>query len=135
MTLQSTTLFGMLHERLDWLAQRQQVLSQNIANADTAGYKARDLKALDFRQTLKNAESKLDLMRTDERHAYGTTSGTSYHVQEDPTVSENSLSGNNVLLEEQISKVSKNSTDYQLATRIFSKYKAMHRMAVTGRSN
>ena len=38
----------MLRERMTWLNQRQDVLSQNVANADTPGYVARDLKPLDF---------------------------------------------------------------------------------------
>ena len=39
-------------QRLRWLDQRQRVLAQNIANADTPGYKARDL---DFRQAMARA--------------------------------------------------------------------------------
>ena len=31
-----------------WLNARQNVLSQNVANADTPGYTARDLKPVDF---------------------------------------------------------------------------------------
>ena len=38
----------MLRERMSWLNARQDVLSQNVANADTPGYTARDLKPLDF---------------------------------------------------------------------------------------
>ena len=45
MNLPDIPLFAMLRERMSWLNQRQGVLSQNVANADTPGYGARDLKA------------------------------------------------------------------------------------------
>ena len=36
-------LFRLAEKRLNWIEQRQQVLAQNIANASTPDYKARDL--------------------------------------------------------------------------------------------
>ena len=48
MNLPDVPLLSMLRERMTWLHQRQDVLSQNVANADTPGYVARDLKAQDF---------------------------------------------------------------------------------------
>ena len=50
MELDKIALFGLVKKRLAWLAQRQEVLAKNIANADTPGYKPRDLKAFDFRR-------------------------------------------------------------------------------------
>ena len=38
-----------------WLSQRQEVLSQNIANADTPGFRPSDLAPMDMRGTLKAA--------------------------------------------------------------------------------
>jgi flagellar basal-body rod protein FlgB len=43
----------MISRRMDWLSQRQTVLSQNVANADTPNYQPRDLKTLDFRAELR----------------------------------------------------------------------------------
>ena len=37
-------LFALADRRLAWIDQRQQLLSQNVANADTPGWRARDLK-------------------------------------------------------------------------------------------
>ncbi|QNT68118.1 flagellar basal body rod protein FlgB [Defluviicoccus vanus] len=42
-----TSLFAQMQARLDWLDRRQGVLAQNIANADTPGYRPQDLKAFD----------------------------------------------------------------------------------------
>lgn len=44
MNLKSMPLFGLMGRRMAWLTQRQMVLSQNIANADTPGYKPKDLR-------------------------------------------------------------------------------------------
>ena len=52
MDLDKLGLFKLMARRMNWLTQRQEVLSQNIANADTPKYKARDI---DFSQALKNA--------------------------------------------------------------------------------
>ena len=41
-------LFQLISARLSWLSQRQGVLSQNIANADTPDYQPQDLRAADF---------------------------------------------------------------------------------------
>jgi len=56
-------------EALNLRALRQQVLASNIANADTPGYKARDL---DFRKSLEDAlagrVSTIDLARSAAAH-------------------------------------------------------------------
>src|SRR5690349_5580690 len=41
-------LFSMISQRIGWLSERQKVLAENVANADTPNYKARDLKPQDF---------------------------------------------------------------------------------------
>src|SRR6185312_247987 len=53
--LNSMPLPAMLKERMGWLSARQNTLAQNVANADTPGYTARDLKPLDFKDILNGA--------------------------------------------------------------------------------
>ena len=69
MNLPDVPLLSMLRERMSWLNQRQDLLSQNVANADTPGYVARDLKPLNFddahaRRHLRGGT----LMTTNARH-------------------------------------------------------------------
>ena len=47
-------LFGMLKSRLGYLSDRQKLIAQNVANADTPGYQPRDLKAYSFQASLMN---------------------------------------------------------------------------------
>ena len=44
MDLGDIPLFAMLRGRLGYLSQRQQVIAQNVANADTPGFTPTDLK-------------------------------------------------------------------------------------------
>ena len=46
MDLPDVPLMSMLRTRMSWLHQRQDVLAQNVANADTPKYVAHDLKPL-----------------------------------------------------------------------------------------
>ncbi len=54
MSLLDTPLVVALSHSLDLIAQRQSLVSENIANIDTPGYHTRDI---DFRQELERAAS------------------------------------------------------------------------------
>ena len=81
---------------LKFRAQRNQVLSANIANADTPGYKARDL---DFDAALKHASGKnVRLVGTSDRHigtgnapAPMTSEQLKYRVPMQPTLDGNTV--------------------------------------------
>ena len=63
---QSPTL-DLAERRLAWLDARQRVLAQNIANADTPGYRPRDLP--DFARLMaRQGGAGVDMARTDLRH-------------------------------------------------------------------
>lgn len=66
---------GIHEQALQVKARRLEVLSQNIANADTPNYKARDL---DFKQMLRKAHDP-DMILTSTQpghHSHGQPSGT-----------------------------------------------------------
>jgi flagellar basal-body rod protein FlgB len=68
MDLHDLPLLSMLRERMTWLNQRQDLLSQNVANADTPRYVARDLKAQDFDQLMGASGTGTAMMTTNARH-------------------------------------------------------------------
>lgn len=45
--MQSMALFNLAMRQNEWLSQRQSVIAGNIANANTPGYKARDVEKFD----------------------------------------------------------------------------------------
>jgi flagellar basal-body rod protein FlgB len=134
MNLPDIPLFAMLRERMSWLNQRQGVLSQNVANADTPGYGARDLKAPDFETLLRNAgksERASALLTTNSRHiglqsSAGTGGFTDYAA---PDI-EASLNGNSVSLESEMMKMADTQASYQAATNLYSKAIDMMRTAI-----
>src|ERR1044072_2825096 len=71
MELNGVPLFSLLSGRMSWLSARQSVLAENVANADTPNYIARDLKPMDFQDLVANAGSNnsgTGLATTNVRH-------------------------------------------------------------------
>jgi flagellar basal-body rod protein FlgB len=48
-------ILSMLRTRMQWHQERQRVLAENVANADTPNYRARDLGPPNFENALQTA--------------------------------------------------------------------------------
>ena len=133
MNMTDIPLLSMLKTRMSWLNQRQDVLSQNVANADTPGYVAHDLKPLDFAEELKKAESPGQtagqLMLTDPRHMAISTSTQPFGDVE-VRDTEASPNGNSVSLEQEMIKVSDTQAEFQAATNLYAKTITMMKTAI-----
>ncbi|HLQ76352.1 MAG TPA: flagellar basal body protein, partial [Terriglobia bacterium] len=46
-------LFPVIEDRMDWTAKRQQMLSANVANIDTPGYRTKDVSFSEQLQLLQ----------------------------------------------------------------------------------
>jgi flagellar basal-body rod protein FlgB len=121
-------LFSAMTRRMTWLGQRQQVLAQNIANADTIGYTAQDLKEPAFNDVLRGVRSGVTLATTAPRHIGGAGAGAP--VVERAPDTERTTTGNSVVLEDQMMKVSKTAMDFQLTTNLYRKHLAMIKTAL-----
>jgi len=129
MNLPDIPLFSMLRQRMSWLNQRQDVLSQNVANADTPRYVARDLKALDFDQ-LMGASSGTKMTTTNARHiAISTSHGGKFEDHETPD-QESDPNGNAVSLEVEMIKVADTQAQYQAAANLYAKAITMMKTAI-----
>jgi flagellar basal-body rod protein FlgB len=53
MAISDIPILAMLRERMQWHEARQQVLAENVANADTPNYQAKDLAPPTFDETGK----------------------------------------------------------------------------------
>ncbi len=134
MDLTKLPLFSMMAKRLSWLGQRQQVLANNVANADTPGYRARDLKALSFRKVLGGEGAKLEMAATKAGHLAGQSRKPARSAVEKVDSHEIVISGNSVSLEEEMMKVGKTMMDYQLTVNLYRKHIMMIKTAL-GRGN
>ncbi|HVZ68256.1 MAG TPA: flagellar basal body rod protein FlgB [Rhizomicrobium sp.] len=135
MNIPDIPLFAMLRERMSWLNARQGILSQNVANADTPGYGARDLKQPDFEKLLSETAGNQAMMRglatTDARHISIKISPESggFADYDAPDV-EASLNGNSVSLEGEMMKMADTQASYQAATNLYAKAVDMMRTAI-----
>ena len=135
MDLPEVPLFAMLRQRMNWLHQRQDVLSENVANADTPNYVARDLKPVDFGKIVAEQNSATSLALTNVRHIpISAQSGTPYQ-QEDAFGEGGTPTGNIVSLEQEMIKLSDTQIQYQTATNLYQKAVNMFRTALGGHSS
>jgi flagellar basal-body rod protein FlgB len=117
-------LFALADRRLAWLDQRQQLLAQNIANADTPGWRARDLGPF----VAQLASLHIALARTDPLHLAGTApAGATKGVPEN---SERAPDGNGVALDKELLKVAETDTAQELTTQLTRTYLDMFRVAI-----
>ena len=52
MSISVIPILSMLRTRMQWHQERQRVLAENVANAETPNYRARDLAPPTFEKTL-----------------------------------------------------------------------------------
>jgi len=117
MDLSQVPLFSVLVKRMAWLTDRQSVLAENVANADTPGYVARDLRPEDFRKLLAPASSQVTLATTQPGHIASARDIMS--SAEPETTGDASFDGNRVSLEEEMMKVSQTANDYALTSSLY----------------
>ena len=114
------TLFHGLAERMRFIAERQNVLAQNIANANTPGYIARDLKPVDFANVLAHHEATLGMAVTQPGHILPSLHSNFEEVKKKRSF-ETTINGNNVVMEEQMQKLSENDGNFQQTSALYKK--------------
>jgi flagellar basal-body rod protein FlgB len=132
MQIANIPLLGLLRERMSWLNARQNTLSQNVANADSPGYLARDLKPMNFEDMMKrvNGEDNAGLITTNARHINIGPSQAGGFTGVDSPDTEASITGNTVSLEAEMIKVADTQAQFQAATNLYGKALSMMRTAI-----
>lgn len=117
MDLSQIPLFEALTKRMAWLSERQSVLAENVANADTPGYVAHDLRQPDFRQILSQSTSQVALVTTQPGHISAKRDLTEIELQE--SEQGDGSSGRHASIEQEMMKVSQTANDYALAATLY----------------
>ena len=131
MSMDDIKLFASVHKRLNWLTQRQEVLAQNIANADTPKYQATDLKGYKFKEILQRESMQLNMVSSESNHLPGQRKRIrDFSEEKVRSPFETSPNGNSVVLEEQMSKVNESQINFQFTTNIYKKHVQMFMMAL-----
>jgi len=116
-------IFKILEGHLRASTQRHGVIASNIANVDTPGYKARDVK---FDETLDKATIELRSTQPGHMTPAGQVAGGNVNLDERPSWGDQ----NNVELDMEVAKMTENAVFFQAATTILSKNIQMYKAAL-----
>lgn len=119
---------------LDGLSQRQQVISHNLANVDTPGYKA---QMVSFEGALNRAlsqnKSSIQMQTTSEGHIAGSGSGSmAIQITERPGGSTRA-DGNNVDIDTELIDQTETGLRYQAISQVLSKKLILLKAIATAR--
>lgn len=130
MDITQIPLFSMLRGKLGYLSEKQRLIAQNVANAETPGYRPQDLKPFNFQSQIQMAQSSGGLATTNSGHiAMATTASGSRFKAKRTEDSETTLDGNSVVLEEEMLKMSDARMNYDAAIGFYQKSLNLLRMA------
>ncbi len=129
MAINDLPLLSQIKGRLSWLDERQRVIAENVANADTPGYVGRDLnQPTDFAAALRGGGGGVQMVRTSAMHIAPAGSPARFEAHKAPD-SETTLDGNSVVVEEQMLKMAESRMAYDAAIGLYQKSMQMLRMA------
>lgn len=122
--------FGLHQQALLVRDRRAQVLAENIANADTPGYKAKDV---DFQQALTNAQSRQQrpLNRTQDGHFHLSTQArqeVKFRNPDQPDTGD----GNSVDTHRERNAMLQNAIEYQTSLQFLNSRISGLKKAITG---
>lgn len=130
--MEDIPLLVMLRSRFGYLADRQKLVAQNVANADTPGYVPQDLKAFSFQAQMRAAVTAPVAQAVTQPGHIATTprqppSAFGVMTKKD---SEVTLDGNAVSLEDQMMKMGQTRRDYDAAITFYQKSLNLLRIAI-----
>lgn len=130
MDISSIPLFERITQRMAWLGERTRVLSQNIANADTPGYRPKDVAPLDFDAEMRRLDP-VQPRRTSERHLAGTVPPAGeFDVKKAKKFYEQAREENAVVIEEQMMKLSETQVTYNMMVNLYRKHIDLFKSAI-----
>jgi flagellar basal-body rod protein FlgB len=135
MTMTQLPIFSALAEKMRWHQTRQSLLAENVANAETPGFRGRDLKAFDNSDRMRS----LAMAPVAAQPASASHIAISSLMPGDGFISrslnnfEITPEGNGITLEDEMMKVTANQMDYQAVTSLYTRSMKIIKVAL-GRS-
>jgi flagellar basal-body rod protein FlgB len=136
MAISDLPIFSMLRTRMNWHQERQRLLAENVANADTPRYRPRDLTPLDFGkqvqqvQQVQQVSGQLQLALTAPGHITVAGSTASGFATERSGKYDVKPMGNAVNLEDEMMKVAANQMDHQAAISLYARSMGLLKTAI-----
>ncbi|ODT75434.1 MAG: flagellar basal-body rod protein FlgB [Pelagibacterium sp. SCN 64-44] len=130
MGLMDMPVFSALTDKMRWHQTRQGLLAENVANAETPGYRGRDLKQFDAAvNRMATSSATVSTTVTQPMH-FSVSSGVGGFDAQRMANFEITPEGNGITLEEEMMKVTTNMMDYQAATSLYQKSVRILRVAL-----
>src|SRR5215813_6960973 len=122
MSINDLPMLAALRTRMQWHQERQRVISENVSNSDTPGFRPRELVEPKFDRTgaIAGSTGPLALARTSTSHMTPAGAPSSFDQNRNAGF-KTRPAGNAVNLEEEMLKVAANQMDYGAATSLYSK--------------
>ncbi len=117
---------ALAERRLHWLDRRQSVLAQNVANADTPGFRPRDLTP--FQRELEG-QRRMALARTQPGHGAGSALAA-VNARVERHAAEVAPDGNAVSLDREAMRIAETDTAHQLAMAVHRSFMGMFRLTL-----
>lgn len=117
-------VFDVVSKHVDWLGQRYAVAASNVANLDTPGFRSKTIQPF----SLEMEASAHQLTATQQGHLGQFTSVDPNYVMVDQASIDETHSGNNVSLENEMRSIGDTARQMSADTAL---YKLFHRMILT----
>ena len=123
MGIMQLSVFNLLADKMRWHQTRQGVLAENVANAETPGFTAHELKPFDIEE--QQSQASIQSAGDGGNPARLTLPPIPPQAPDSPSAREGGFeitpAGNGVTLEDQMMKVADNQMDYQAVTALYTR--------------
>jgi flagellar basal-body rod protein FlgB len=119
MPISDIPILSMLRTKLQWHQERQRLLAENVANADTPEFKPSDLAPPKLDAATPGV-APVTLLRTSPAHLASAEGAATLDLQRGGPF-EIVPTGNAVTLEDEMMKVAANQMDFQAATALYTR--------------
>jgi len=123
------SLFDLASKQAEWLSVHQKIIAGNIANANTPGFKAREIAP--FANLLN--ESNIAMVKTHAAHMSFTDNPLEAQAFTKTESLETTHSGNNVVIEDEMMKGAEVAREMSLNTAIVKSFHQMMMATIQGK--
>ena len=135
MSFDDLSVMRVLQQTMHYNAQRQNLVGENVANANTPNYTPKDIPRSEFERALSGAlgpSPSVELVRTHANHIAGPSTGSRSYAADDSPDSETTINGNSVVVEEQMVRQVEARMTFETALTLYQKNLSMLRVAARG---
>lgn len=125
-----TSLVNALANRMDYLVDRQDIVSGNIANANTPGYLERDIEFKKYVDHDSTPSANLSMAETESGHIAGAADSSPYQLEVQSNSKFMRHDGNSVQLDVEMQKLNQIQLNYNMVTQLYNKQRQFQELMV-----